>query len=107
MNPLYGSRRAIGARAGTEAARIGQVDRDAGDGEVSWDQVSHAYGPAVEVPGWISSLRDPGTAEQCLSELYGSITHQGSRYSATPLCVPLLVDAALDRSVVDRAARSA
>jgi hypothetical protein len=48
-------------------------------------------------------LRDPGTAAQCLSELYGSITHQGSRYSATPLCVPLLVDAALDRSVVDRA----
>ena len=86
---------------------MGQVGRGAGDGGVSWDQVSHAYGPAVEVPGWISGLRDRGTAEQCLSELYGSITHQGSRYSATPLCVPLLVDAALDRSVVDRGARSA
>ena len=79
------------------------MGRGAGDGAISWGQVSHAYGPAVEVPGWIAGLRDPGTAAQCLSELYGSITHQGSRYSATPLCVPLLVDAALDRSVVDRA----
>ena len=82
---------------------MGQVGRGAGDGGISWDDVSHAYGPAVAVPGWIAGLRDPGTAAQCLGELYGSITHQGSRYSATPLCVPLLVDAALDRSVVDRA----
>jgi hypothetical protein len=55
------------------------------DGEVAWDQVAHAYGPAVEVPGWISGLRDPSIAADCLSELYGSITHQGTRYSATPL----------------------
>jgi hypothetical protein len=55
------------------------------------------------VPGWIAGLRDRGTAAQCLAELHGSITHQGSRYSATPLCVPLLVDAALDRSVAGRA----
>jgi hypothetical protein len=79
------------------------VGRGAGGGGIVWDQVSHAFGPAVEVPGWIAGLRDPGTAAQCLGELCGSITHQGSRYSATPLCVPLLVDAALDRSVVDRA----
>ena len=79
------------------------MGRGAGDGGISWDQVSHAYGPAVEVPGWIAGLRDPSTAAQCLGELSGSITHQGSRYSATPLCVPLLVDAALDRAVVDRA----
>ena len=74
-----------------------------GRGAIPWDQVSHAYGQALEVPGWIAGLRDPETAAQCLSELYGSITHQGSRYSVTPLCVPLLVDAALDRLVVDRA----
>jgi hypothetical protein len=49
------------------------------------------------------SQRRSGTATQCLSELYGSITHQVSRYSATPLYVPLLVDAALDQSVVNRA----
>jgi hypothetical protein len=55
------------------------------DGAICWNQVSHAYGPAIEVPGWIAGLRDPGAAVQCLSELYSSITHQGSRHSATPL----------------------
>ena len=72
-------------------------------GRIGWNQVSHAYGPADQVPGWIEGLRDRGTAAQCLSELYGSIAHQGSRYSATPPSVPLLVDVALDRSVADRA----
>ena len=73
------------------------------DGEVAWDQVAHAYGPAVEVPGWISGLRDPSIAASCLSELYGSITHQGTRYSATPLAIPYLIEAAHDPAVPDRA----
>jgi hypothetical protein len=82
---------------------MGRVGHRAGDGGICWDRVSHAYGPAVDAPAWIAGLRDRGAASQCLDELYGSITHQGSRYDATPVCVPLLVDAALDRSVVDRA----
>ena len=71
-------------------------------GDVAWNQVAHAYGPAVDVPGWITGLRDPASAAECLDELYGSITHQGTRYSATPLCIPLLVEAARDRTVRDR-----
>jgi HEAT repeat protein len=78
------------------------VDRSE-DGGVAWDQVTHAYGPAVEVPGWISGLRDPGIAANCLSELYGSITHQGTRYSATPLAIPALIEAVRDPAVPDRA----
>jgi len=62
---------------------MGQVGGGAGDGGICWDQVSHAYGPAVEVAGWIAGLRDPGTAAQCLSELYGSITH-GAHVFAGP-----------------------
>lgn len=62
--------------------------------------MSHAYGPAVEVPGWIAGLCDPGTAAQCLSELYGSITHQGSRHAVVR---PFAGGCGLDRSVVDRA----
>lgn len=72
------------------------------DGGVAWDQVTHAYGPAVKVPGWISGLRDPGIAANCLSELYGSITHQGTRYSATPVAIPYLIEAARDPAVLDR-----
>lgn len=67
-----------------------------------WGSVTHAYGPAVEVPGWIAGLRDPATAAECLDELYGSIVHQGTRYSATPLCIPPLIEAALDQAVPDR-----
>src|SRR5215471_2475683 len=70
--------------------------------EFAWDKVTHAYGPAVDVPRWISGLRDPATAVECLGNLYGSITHQGGRFSATAPSVPHLVEAARDRSVVDR-----
>lgn len=68
----------------------------------AWDQVTHAFGPAVDVPGWITGLRDPALAAECLGELYGSISHQGTRYSATAPCIPYLVEAARDRSVADR-----
>ncbi len=68
---------------------------------VGWAQLSHAYGPATEIPGWLRGLRGD-EAKNCLSELYGSITHQGTRYSATPACVPFLVEAALDHTVQDR-----
>jgi hypothetical protein len=69
---------------------------------IAWDTVSHAYGPAVEVPSWIRGLNDPFLASECLNELYGSITHQGTRYSATAPCVPFLVAAAADPGVIDR-----
>jgi hypothetical protein len=39
---------------------MGQVGRGAGDGGISWDQVPHAYGPAVGVPGWIAGFARPG-----------------------------------------------
>lgn len=51
------------------------MGRDAGDGGISWDQVSHADGQAVEVPGWIAGLRNPGrrrSALTCLLEPIGS-----------------------------------
>jgi hypothetical protein len=74
-----------------------------GPGSVAWDQVRHAYGPAVDVPGWIGDLRVPDKAAESLDALYGSITHQGTRYSATAVSVPYLAEAALDRTVPDRA----
>jgi len=78
---------------------MGNVDVS---GKFAWGEVTHAFGPADDVPGWISGLRDPVTAAECLGELYGSIAHQGTRYSATAPCVPYLVEAARDRAVMDR-----
>jgi hypothetical protein len=48
-------------------------------------------------------LRNPARADECLGSLWGSILHQGSSYPATPLCIPLLVEAARDPAVRDRA----
>jgi hypothetical protein len=70
--------------------------------DVAWDLVSHAYGPAVEVPSWLEGLRDPDRADESLEELFVSLLHQGTHYSATALVVPYLVDAALDPQVLDR-----
>jgi len=68
---------------------------------VDWHHLRHAYGPADDVPDRIRGLRGPD-ARECLSWLYGSITHQGTRYTSTAWCVPFLVDAAFDRDVEDR-----
>lgn len=78
---------------------IGGLDRDL-DG-VAWHHLNHAYGPADDVPDLIRGLRGPDAGES-LSTLYGSITHQGTRYSSSAWCVPFLADAALDPDVLDR-----
>jgi hypothetical protein len=70
---------------------------------VRWAGLSHAYGPATDVPNMVERLRDPTTVAAGLDELWSSIVHQGSRCSATAATVPLLVDVALDPGVVDRA----
>lgn len=66
--------------------------------DIDWSSVSHAYGPATDVPELIRGLAG-ASAPDCLQELFGSITHQGTRYPATRLAVPFLVDAALNPSV--------
>ena len=50
---------------------------------VAWDLLEHAYGDAGDVPDMLAALRHPDTNEEALYELYGSILHQGSVYSAT------------------------
>src|SRR5262249_22525488 len=69
LDSLYDSGGTIGFRPGTDAASMGQVGRDAGDGGISWDQGSHADGPAVEVPGWIAGWRSAGRRPSPLTRL--------------------------------------
>lgn len=79
------------------------VEGGRGIGDIAWGNLEHAYGSVADVPGWwVAGLWDPSTAADCLGELYGSITHQGSRYSATSAAVPFLVEHALDWRVPDR-----
>ncbi|MDG9683575.1 HEAT repeat domain-containing protein [Streptomyces sp. DH18] len=57
-----------------------------------WASYTHAYGSAEDVPGCLRALAgdDDAAAEEALSELYGSILHQGSVYEASAKAVPFL-----------------
>ncbi|MFJ9350966.1 hypothetical protein [Streptomyces sp. NPDC101237] len=62
---------------------------------VPWRALTHAYGPAEDVPELIRALyeSDEETVDEALYELYGNIHHQGTVYSASAPAVPFLAHA--------------
>ncbi|WP_425397402.1 hypothetical protein [Aeoliella sp.] len=72
---------------------------------VPWEEYSHAYGKATDVARDILGLvsTDNGVRESSLWQLFGSIYHQGSIYTATAVAVPFLLQIAGDARVPDRA----
>jgi hypothetical protein len=60
--------------------------------EIPWGDLSHAYGPARDVPGLLRAvaLGDAEAAKDAIHELYGNIWHQGTVYEATTHAVPFL-----------------
>ncbi|MFJ3762749.1 hypothetical protein [Streptomyces sp. NPDC090080] len=64
----------------------------AGLDQVSWSQLHHAYGSAEDVPTLLRGLAslEEGTAEEAEQELWSSIVHQGTVYTATAPTVPFL-----------------
>jgi len=76
--------------------------------QVAWDQLTHAYGPAADVPPLLRALVDPSTAtpqlcakaerskrtvrDQVMWELWGNVFHQGTVWEVTPHVVPFLVE---------------
>ena len=61
---------------------------------IPWSTLTHAYGPASDVPEHIRKLMsaDNDVREEALWELYGNIFHQGTRYEAAPYAVPFLYE---------------
>ncbi|MFF4399494.1 hypothetical protein [Streptomyces sp. NPDC001480] len=57
-----------------------------------WSSLSHAYGSAEDVPELLRALMaaDADAADEALSELYGSVLHQGTVYAASAEAVPFL-----------------
>ncbi|MFF4429608.1 HEAT repeat domain-containing protein [Streptomyces sp. NPDC001513] len=57
-----------------------------------WSALSHAYGSAEDVPDLLRALTgaDADAADEALSELYGSVLHQGTVYAASAQAVPFL-----------------
>ncbi len=85
---------------------------------IDWSQLSHAYGPATDVPGLLRALasepaeereeseesdEEPGEHEEALEALGCSIWHQGTVYGATAPTVPFLIELVEEPSVPARA----
>jgi hypothetical protein len=60
--------------------------------DVPWAELSHAYGPAENVPGLLRAVAsgDAQASNDAVHELFGNIWHQGTVYRATPHAVPFL-----------------
>ncbi|GLY50872.1 hypothetical protein [Lentzea sp. NBRC 102530] len=63
--------------------------------QVDWARLSHAYGPADDVPAQLRDLVSPDERIrlEALSDLNGNILHQGTIYEATAAAVPFLLQA--------------
>src|SRR5260221_6553853 len=72
---------------------------------VDWAHLTHAYGPATDVPDLIRALASPDTATRhaAYDALYGTIWHQGSVYAATGSAVPFLIELLTEESVEEKA----
>ncbi|MBW8486783.1 hypothetical protein [Actinomadura parmotrematis] len=67
---------------------------------IDWSALDHAYGSAADVGDLI---RDAAAGDgEALSELFGSIVHQGTLYTATPVALPLVLDLAADPGTAGR-----
>ncbi|MFN0029499.1 MAG: HEAT repeat domain-containing protein [Acidimicrobiales bacterium] len=73
---------------------------------VDWEAVHHAYGPAVDVPDDLRALisTDAFVRRGAIHRLYGSIFHQGTRWRASRLAVPFLIELAVNPEVPERVA---
>jgi hypothetical protein len=72
--------------------------------QINWRQLSHAYGPATDVPEMIRGLATitPENREQVLAEVWSSILHQGSLYTATAAAIPFLIELLNEPSVSEK-----
>jgi len=72
--------------------------------DVAWHSLSHAYGPADDVPGLLRNLAsdDANVRSEAMHALYGNIWHQGTVYEATAFAVPFLLELVQDESIAAR-----
>src|SRR5258706_11829630 len=62
--------------------------------DINWQRLTHAYGPANDVPELIRNLTSPAPdiREQALEGLRSTIWHQVTIYEATAYAVPFLIE---------------
>ncbi|MBU2665124.1 HEAT repeat domain-containing protein [Actinoplanes bogorensis] len=73
--------------------------------EVPWSDLSHAYGPADDVPAQLRALLSPEAEvrRKARHDSYGNIFHQGTRYEASAPAVPFLLEMLAEPSTPERA----
>lgn len=72
--------------------------------EVDWSSVSHAYGPATEIPSLLRSVRSGSqqVRQRAYQELAGLVVDQGSRFEASAAVAPYLIQLVADPGAPDR-----
>ncbi|KAF4997563.1 hypothetical protein FGRMN_3768 [Fusarium graminum] len=68
------------------------TDPLAGIDSIDWSKLTHAYGPADDVPALLRQLQstDPEVHLTAIDECWSTIYHQGTRYSSSARAVPFL-----------------
>ncbi|MDF0376188.1 HEAT repeat domain-containing protein [Streptomyces sp. KA12] len=71
---------------------------------VGWESMGHAYGPAGDVPGWLTGMAsaDPGVRNQAFSHFYSAAHHQGDVYPCTAANLPFLFEMSDSPAAPDR-----
>ncbi|MFJ3140000.1 hypothetical protein ACIPK5_29390 [Streptomyces sp. NPDC086843] len=64
---------------------------------LDWSRLKHAYGFASDLPRLFDEIGDPELADEAWDELWASLYHQRSVYSASFAAVPVLADIATGR----------
>ncbi|WP_405443657.1 hypothetical protein [Streptomyces niveus] len=66
--------------------------------DIDWSALTHAYGPADDIPDLLRAAGSPDAARRdpALDELISSLCHQGSIYPATAAAVPFIARLALE-----------
>ncbi len=61
---------------------------------IDWAHLEHAYGSADDVPDYIHALcsTDEDVRSNAIGDLFGTVWHQGTIYSASPHVVPFLAE---------------
>lgn len=71
---------------------------------IDWASLTHAHGPATDVPERLRSLlsEDPEVRTEAIAGLHETIWHQGTVYPASAAAVPLLYELLLHPDVQDK-----
>jgi len=72
--------------------------------EIEWDKLTHAYGPASDVPGLLKDLAstEKSVRDNAIHAFFGNIWHQHTVYEATAYAVPFLIEILSGLSVEDK-----